>query len=274
MKLQQPIKWHGGKHYLAKKIIELMPPHTRYVEPFAGGLSVLLAKPCEGISEFANDLNGELINFWRTLARPTAFEQLRRMLEATPLSQWHFENTNDESHSLYAKDFGPNATRAYAFFVRARMSRQGLSKDYCTPTSRTRRGMNEQVSAWLSAIDGLPDIHERLKRVEVWNTPAVKAIKALDSSDTLFYCDPPYLHATRSSIGEYGDQEMTPQQHIELLECLASIRGKFLLSGYYSDLYYAFAQQHGWKIVEFQIPNNASSAKQKQRKIEIVWMNY
>ncbi len=36
-KLTQPLKWHGGKSYLAKKIIELMPPHLHYVETHFGG---------------------------------------------------------------------------------------------------------------------------------------------------------------------------------------------------------------------------------------------
>ena len=44
MTLIQPLKWWGGKHYLAPKIIALMPPHLHYVEPYAGGLAVLLEK--------------------------------------------------------------------------------------------------------------------------------------------------------------------------------------------------------------------------------------
>ena len=37
-KTSKPLKWHGGKHYLADRIIRLMPAHTHYVEPYAGGL--------------------------------------------------------------------------------------------------------------------------------------------------------------------------------------------------------------------------------------------
>lgn len=43
--LTPPLKWHGGKHCLADKIVALMPPHTHYCEPFAGGLALLLASP-------------------------------------------------------------------------------------------------------------------------------------------------------------------------------------------------------------------------------------
>src|SRR5262245_43932807 len=72
-----PLKWHGGKWYLAPKIVELMPSHVHYVEPFAGGLSVLLAKDPDGISEVVNDIDGQLSNFWRVLQGEEAFERFR-----------------------------------------------------------------------------------------------------------------------------------------------------------------------------------------------------
>src|SRR5262249_55750474 len=55
-----PLKWHGGKSYLAGRIVKMMPQHTQYVEPFAGGLAVLLAKEPEGVSEVVNDLHRDL----------------------------------------------------------------------------------------------------------------------------------------------------------------------------------------------------------------------
>lgn len=272
-RLTKPLKYHGGKHYLAAKIVKLMPAHTRYLEAFVGGASVLLAKPL-GASEYINDTNGELTNFWRVLARPTAFNQFKRMVDATPLSQWHFENAEYEACSLYQKEYGPDATSAYKYFVRMRMSRQGLAKDYCTPTSRPRREMNEQSSAWLSAVDGLPEVHGRLRQVEVWNRPATEAIRKLDCSGLLVYADPPYLHETRTTRGEYGAHEMTTEQHVELLECLSVISGKFMLSGYFNPIYDRFANDHKWNRVDFDLPNNASSKKSKQRKIECLWMNF
>ena len=73
--LTPPLKWPGGKHYLAKDIIDLMPLHTHYVEPYFGGGAVLLAKNPEGVSEVVNDLNGDLTNFWRVLQNESDFEQ-------------------------------------------------------------------------------------------------------------------------------------------------------------------------------------------------------
>lgn len=259
------IKIHGGKRYLADKIVALMPPHKHYLEAFAGGLSVLLAKPCEGVSEVANDLNDELVNFWRVL-RETPDSILRALL-CTPVSQVMF----DEAKRVAQYD---DVKRAVAFFVRARQSRQGLGRDYCTPTSRLRRGMNEHVSAWWSAIDGLPEIADRLSRVEIWRMPAVEAIQIMDSPDTVHYVDPPYVHGTRTTKTEYGVWEMRDEQHRELHDVLSGVKGKFLLSGYKCDLYLEAEKKFGWKRVEFDVPNNASGSRKKQRKIECVWMNY
>src|SRR5437763_4524339 len=86
-RVHPPLKWHGGKHYLASQIVAFMPPHTHYVEPYAGGLAVLLAKPCEGISEVVNDLNGDLTNFWRVLQNETLFRRCKRQIQAVPFSE-------------------------------------------------------------------------------------------------------------------------------------------------------------------------------------------
>ena len=75
---------------MAMRIIELMPEHTHYVEPFAGGLSVLFAKHPDGVSEVINDLDGELINFYDVLKDPQLFDQFYRRVEVTPFSQDEF----------------------------------------------------------------------------------------------------------------------------------------------------------------------------------------
>lgn len=269
-----PIKWHGGKHYLAPKIIALMPPHLHYVEPYAGGLAVLLAKNPEGVSEVVNDLNAELASFWRVLRCPVQWPRFQRLNEATAFSDEAYEAASaileQEKHNTN-RDEGEYA---WAFFVKCRQSLAGRM-DAFAPLSRTRvrRGMNEQASAWLTAIEGLSAVHERMKRVVVLNRDALKVIRQQDGGDTLFYFDPPYMHETRATTGEY-QHEMTVEQHKELLSTLAGIKGKFLLSGYPSKLYCDFGDEHGWTRHEFDLPNNAASGKSKQRKTECVWTNY
>lgn len=266
--LPPPIKIHGGKFYLAEWVISHMPPHTHYVEAFAGGLAVLLRKDPIGVSEVINDLDNELTNFWRVLKDENDFNTFRRRTEATPFSSTEFAEAQSRDPDGDAVD------RAVKFFVRCRQSRQGLRRDFATLSrSRTRRGMNEQVSAWLTAIDGLPEIHERLRRVVIINDDALSVITREDSPHTLFYCDPPYVHETRVATDAYSF-EMTTDDHERLLETLATVEGKFLLSGYHNGLYDAYARAHGWHRVDREIDCKASSASVKPKRIESLWMNY
>lgn len=263
-----PLKWHGGKHYLAPKIVALMPPHTHYVEPFAGGLGVLLAKDPEGVSEVVNDLDARLTTFWRVLQEPDQFERFARTVQAVPFSEAEWDGAGDRL------DDPDPVTRAVAFFGRCRQSLAGRLKGFAPLSrNRTRRGMNEQASAWLAAVDGLPAVHERLKRVAVLNRPALDVIRGQDGPGTLFYCDPPYLHETRATTGEYR-HEMTAEQHAELLSVLGEIEGKFLLSGYRCERYDAAADRHGWRRVGFDAANHAAGGKAKRRMTECVWTNF
>lgn len=264
-----PIKWHGGKSYLAPKIRALFPRHTRYVEPFFGGGAVMLAGDGEGVAEWANDLNRDLINFWAVLADVNDFSEFRRIIEATPFCSCEFARAATEWWPTESR-----AERAARFFIRARQSRQGLQRDFATPTSRLRRGMNEQVSAWLAAVDGLPEFHNRLRRVEIRCQTACSLIQELDLPETLYYCDPPYMHETRVTTKEYGEHEMGVAEHTGLLGILSAIKGKFVLSGYRSSLYDDLAERCKWHRVDFEIPNQASSKKVKEIKTECVWCNF
>ena len=98
-RLIQPIKWHGGKYFLARRIVELMAPHIHYVEPFFGGGAVLLAKSPVGTSEIVNDLNGELTNFWRVLQNRATFAEFTRIVNCMPFSEVEWNDSADYAKS-------------------------------------------------------------------------------------------------------------------------------------------------------------------------------
>jgi DNA adenine methylase len=263
-RLTPPLKWHGGKHYLAPKIIDLMPPHIHYVEPFFGGGSVLLHKPFEGISEVVNDLHRELTTFWRVLQDTKLFARFVRIVDAVPFSQVEW----NESHA-HSNDAVKTAVN---FFVRCRQSRAGKFDCFATLSrNRTRRQMNEQASSWMTAVEGLSDVAARLKRVVILGDNALNVIRSQDGANTLFYLDPPYLHETRVTTSDY-DYEMSTEQHIELLDAINQCKGKVLLSGYPSRLYQS--KLKNWNYEDIEIDNKASSAKQKPIMTERIWMNY
>jgi DNA adenine methylase len=263
------LKWHGGKQPQARPFVELMPPHTQYVELFFGGGAVLLAKNPDGVSEVANDLNGDLMGFWRVLQDPATFERFHRIVEAVPFSEVEWNEARD---ALQRRTEADPVRRAVWFFVFCRQSLAGRM-DAFAPLSRnrTRRGMNEQASAWLSAVAGLPAVHARLRRVAILCRLALDVIRQQDTQDTLFYCDPPYLHETRKSRKAYAF-EMTEQDHRDLLEALRGCKGKVMLSGYPSALYdQALAD---WTRHAFDLPNNAAGGPTKARQTEVVWCNF
>jgi DNA adenine methylase len=136
--------------------------------------------------------------------------------------------------------------------------------------TRTRRAMNEQASAWMTAVEGLPAVAARLKRVVILNDDALAVIQREDGPKTLFYSDPPYLHETRTATNVY-DHEMTASDHEKLLTLLNQIQGAVLISGYRSELYDSMLVAPQWERFEFDLPNNAASGSSKRRMVECVW---
>jgi DNA adenine methylase len=280
-KLTPPLKWHGGKSYLTDWIIDLMPRHLHYVEPYAGGLAVLLAKnPFDerhqwgdkshekGISEVVNDLNGELMNFWKVLQDEKSFRRFQRIVEATPFSQPQWE----EAEARMVPHHELDVQAAVAFFVRCRQSFAGGFQAFATLSrNRTRRGMNEQSSAWLNCVEGLASVHARLKRVVVLADDALKIIKQQDGEKTLFYLDPPYVHETRASTDAY-QHEMDESEHIAMLEVIKKCKGSVMLSGYPNGLY--DKALGGWNRYDRKIDNKVSGGKTKRQMTESLWCNF
>jgi DNA adenine methylase len=272
-RINAPIKWHGGKNYLATKIVNLMPPHLHYVEPYFGAGWVALAKPdelVEGHSEVVNDLNRDLTNFWLTLQSDESFAMFKRLVDAVPFSQVEFDMAQ-----AMGQQYKSYVHRAAAFFIVTRMSLAGRGKDFTAITkTRVRRGMNAEVSAWISSVDGLPEVHARVRRMLILNAQhGPYVIEKQDGPETLYYLDPPYLHETRQATEVY-ENEMGDNEHKELLDVLAGIKGKFLLSGYRSKLYDDYAEKYKWHLTEFQTPNHAAGGDVKRIMTECVWSNF
>jgi len=274
--MQLPLKTYGGKFYLASRIVAIMPKHLHYVEPFFGGGSVLLARDPEdrtlwlpehrGVSELVNDIDDRLITFWRVIHDPVTFEEFARRVQAVPFARHEWERAHRHE---YGRD---TIADAVAFFVCCRQSWSGVMTTF-SPVTRTRirRRMNGNVSEWLSAVEGLPVVHARLRRVAIENMDAFDLIRREDTPHTLLYVDPPYLHETRTATRAYR-HEMTEEQHRELLDVLMNCKSKVMLSGYPSDLYDSLLT--GWTRHTFDLPNNAAGGTKKRRMTEVLWCRF
>lgn len=262
--VRSPVKWYGGKHYLAARIVVRFPPHRIYLEPFGGGASVLLNKPpCE--VESYNDLDLRITRLFRVL-RDRGDEFIKRV-RLVPYSESEFRDAAEYP------DGSDDLAKAVCDFIRWRQSFGGQGRSWSCTTTRARGGMADNVNAWWTAIDGLPQIIERLRRVQILCQPAIAAIRRFDHPKTLIYADPPYVHSTRSkgATSVYG-VEMSDDEHSDLAEALDSCRSMVVLSGYPSPLYDGLYA--GWRRTEFDMANHAAGGKRKARQTECLWMNF
>ncbi|NJO02033.1 MAG: DNA adenine methylase [Bacteroidia bacterium] len=259
--------WYGGKFSHLDWLLPLLPNHCQhYCEPFAGSAAVLLNRRPAPVETY-NDLDSEVANFFRMLRDKK--EELIEKIALTPFSREEF---------AIACILDPEVSdleRARRFYVRARQVRTGLAQTAslgrwanCKNTSRA--GMSGVVSRWLGGVDKLDAIVERLLRVQIENRPATEVIELYDSPQTLFYCDPPYIHHTRGDKSAYA-HEMEDAAHIALSAVLNKISGKVAISNYDCDLMNELYPAPKWKKI-------VSPAKiihsTKDMREEVLWVNY
>jgi DNA adenine methylase len=259
--------WYGGKYSHLDWLLPLLPKCHHYCEPYGGSAAILLNRDPAPVETY-NDIDGEVVNFFRVLREQK--DELLYSIGMTPFSREEFLaaiRTNGNGKNLSPLE------RARRFYIRARQVRTGLAQTAsngrwanCLNTSRA--GMSGAVSRWLGSVEGLEYIATRLLRVQLENDKAINVIKRYDSSETLFYCDPPYPHESRGDSKAYS-YEMTNQDHIDLAAILLTVKGKVAVSGYDCDIMNKLYR--GWKVHK-ERPKKAMSIKKARQ--EILWTNY
>jgi len=257
--------WFGGKYSHLDWLLPLLPKTKQFCEPFGGSAAVLINREPVDVETY-NDLDGEVVNFFYVLREQK--DLLTEAIGLTPFSREEFAIACEAPDPKTSK-----LERARRFFVRARQVRTGLAQtaslgrwSNCKNTSRA--GMSGVVSRWLGSVEALPEIAERLMRVQIENRPARDIVSVYDDSETLFYCDPPYVHGTRGDSKAYGF-EMSDEDHCELADLLHTTKGKVAVSGYHSQLYdRLYADWH-----RYEAPAKACHSVKSTRQ-EVLWTNY
>jgi DNA adenine methylase len=260
-----PFGWYGGKFNLLDWLLPLLPSCHHFCEPFGGSGVVLLNRPPSPVETY-NDIDGEVVNFFRVLRdKPN---ELIRAIALTPFSREEYFVAIHER-----RDDLSDVERARRFYIRARQSRTGLAQTAtlgrwanCRRTSRN--GMSGVISRWLGGLEDLEWIAGRLLRVQIENRPAIEVIRLYDDPDTLFYIDPPYPHEARGDARAYGF-EMTDDEHRELADILHRCRAKVAVSGYHCPLLDTLYRD--WNCHEAP-PKLCHSVKKPRR--EVLWTNY
>lgn len=271
--------WFGGKASpkIHKALISLMPPHTRYVEPFGGGASILLNKtPAE--VEVYNDVNRGLVNLFRVLADADYFAKFLARVSLLPVSRELYEE-----HARTWAGLHEPVEQAVRWYYVARQSFGGeFGKSWSSTVNTATRGMAQTAAGWKSALEALPEIHKRMQRVQIECSDWRKILERYAGPGWLAYCDPPYVTGTRRA-GGYA-HELQDKDHRELIATLMAYDGAVVLSGYDSGLY-APLKEAGWDMRQVEVVcsaagrtrasglQGAGKAKERQRRVECIWRN-
>ncbi|MGV8094489.1 MAG: DNA adenine methylase [Mangrovibacterium sp.] len=268
--MNTPITYYGGKQMMTKEIISMIPPHKIYCEPYFGGGAVFFAKPPSKI-EVINDLNKKLINFYQICQ--TDFEKLSRMVHNTVHSETLFLIAKDIYNERTASD---RISQAWAIWLISHTSFNGSFHGgwkWCNGSAGTNvaRVLETKRNNFSDAL------FERLKYVQISARDAIRVIIDRDSPETFFYLDPPYPgnyqgHYTGFKMGEF----------VALLDVLSVIKGKFILSNYWSQSLRYYIAKAGWQFQKktMHLGTNVNSdrirknVRRKTKKEEILIWNY
>lgn len=207
-----PLCYIGGKRRIASQLVTLMPPHTTYVEPFAGGAQVFFHKPRSRV-EVLNDLDGEIANFFRVCQRHP--EELARILRWQPASRRLFERHAEQPPHLLT-----DVERAARLFYlqnngwAGKRSHQNFHFAVAKSPSYRPQSLPKRFT----------EVAARLAEVQIESSDYSKIFARYDRPDTFFYCDPPYVGV------DLYQHNFTDDQFAELAEQLAGLKGRFLLS--------------------------------------------
>jgi DNA adenine methylase len=253
------LRYFGGKWAIAPWIIEHMPEHRVYVEPFGGAASVLLRKPRSKI-EVYNDLDEEIVGLFRLLQSPAQCRALVRLLKRTPYARREFEQASDDP-----------LIRAQRAIIRAYMSFHHsalfLSSKTVFANARHRKGGHCKAYEWMTYPRHLAGVCRRLRGVVVECRDARRVIADQDTPDALFFVDPPYVHKTRDKDARYR-HEMSDAQHVALLTQLQGVQGKVMIAGYASALYDDLLT--GWTRLTRR--HYAGAGTGAQSRTEVLWI--
>lgn len=203
--------------------------------------------------ETINDIDGNVVNLFRVLREQP--EQLAALIELTPWAR-------DEYYSSYEKT-GEQVEDARRFLVRCWQA-FGTMTAARTGWRHSATGRSPVMpQQWNRLPDKLEAAATRLKDAQIENMDAVQLIKKYNDPRCLIYADPPYTPETRRK--NIYAQEMTTEQHIQLLEALRAHSGSVVLSGYANEIYDNML--HDWKRIE-----KRALAERGQTRTEILWI--
>ena len=260
-RLKTPITYYGGKQGMLRHIRPLIPEHDLYCESFAGGAAVFFDKEPVKVNVI-NDLNGELINFYKTVVNH--FEELCHEISNT------LHSRNQHAHAWYIynnPDYFSNIQRAWAVFILSKLGFAGqLSGSFGFDKSEGRhsRKMRLAVEVFTQELKLL------LQHSTIECDDAFTIIKRYDCPHAWHFIDPPYVD---SNMGHYSGM-FNEQCLMDLLELCSNLQGKFMLTMYPNEAIQQYAVNNNWIIHKVERQISACRAESRRRQEEWMVCNY
>lgn len=265
--IKRPVlRYHGGKYLLATWIISHFPVHRVYVEPFGGAGSVLMRKK-RCYAEVYNDKWEIVVNVFNVLRDPVSAAALEKNLRLTPFARTEFDKCGDD-HINTLTDPVEKARltilRSFAGFGSASTN----AKHSTGFRADSKKSGTTPARDWARYPDHIQSFVERLAGVVIENREYKQVIDAHDSSNTLVYLDPPYMHVTRNMKRGNASYafEMTDAEHTEMADYIKTKKSMFVISGYENDLYLDLFKN--WKLVR-----RKTFADGANSRIECLWIS-
>src|SRR3990172_706345 len=259
------LTYYGGKQKMVPILLQLIPQHNVYCEPFAGGAALFWAKGLpkndSKYVECLNDLWGALINFYKIVQNETTFDQLLKLLDQHPYSR----QLHNEYKLVEYEDKTLEAMRLYVLIMMSfsKIYKSGWAFSYKNNDAKKFHSKIEQLLYNKSAF------LRRLKGVYIDCLDALDCIERWDRSDTFFYVDPPYIEVDQGYAHQYSER-----QYQRLCTALTQIKGKFLLSSYPN----AIADAHNWYNIDINVRCSVSKSSdtegKRESRVERLYANY
>jgi DNA adenine methylase len=262
--LNSPIKWAGGKSRLRQSIIDLLPPHTCYVEVFGGAAWVLFGKPPSEV-EILNDIDQELMTFFRVVKyRPT---ELMAAFDLELVSRAEFKRLA----ALNPRDLD-DLQRAHRFYY-ILMAGWGGELNYPRfQTSITDGGHGNRLIGALETLrQRIEPIHKRLSTVIIENLDWRNCIDRYDRANTVMYLDPPYPGNGVNYFHNMRDWS----EHQALADRLRLAKCQWILSSYDTpEVHELFAD---YPVTHVESASGLKTRKDSQERVvnrEVLITNY
>lgn len=263
--MRTPITYYGGKQKMAKKIVSMIPAHKIYCEPFFGGGAVFFEKKPSKV-EVINDTNDQLITFYRALHEDP--DAVINAIKNTP----HSESLHKLAREIYNKrtDYDKVAM-AWAVWWMTNGSFTGSphgSWKWCNGSA----GSNTAIVLARKRNSLSKAVYDRIKFAQISCRDAARCINDRNTEDAFFYLDPPYPGANQKHYGGYSFKDLS-----KLLELLGQIKGKFILSNYWSQTLRYHVIKNGWhteSITSKMVISNMKRQDIVKEKTEWLIMNF